>query len=469
MSDLNAPTLEVTAPFDGAVIARLPRMNAVQAEAALATAYALYRDRDAWLPKAQRIEILRNAAKIIAGRAEELALQAAREGGKPLIDSRVEIARAIDGIEVCIETLRTHGGNVIPMGVNAASAGHLAFTQYEPIGVVAAVSAFNHPFNLIVHQVGPAVAAGCPVLVKPASATPLSCIAFVEILHQAGLPKAWCQVMLTESNAIATKIVTDKRIGFFSFIGSGAVGWGLRAQLAPGTRCALEHGGAAPVIIAADADLAANLPRLAKGGFYHAGQVCVSVQRIYAHASIAEGVAQELGRLGKAMKVGDPTHAGTEIGPLISHGECDRVHDWVREAVQGGAKLISGGEKISASCYPPTVLFNPPEGAKVSQSEIFGPVVCVYSYTDINEAIARANALPVSFQAAVFTRDLDTALRVYSRIDATAVMVNDHTAFRVDWMPFAGARESGHGVGGIPHTIHDMQTEKMMVIRSNEI
>jgi len=466
---MSGELLEVTAPFDGAVIAKLPRMNAAQVEAALASAYALYRNRDAWLAKARRIEILRAAAKIISGRAEELALQAAREGGKPLIDSRVEIARAIDGIEVCIETLRTDAGTVIPMGVNAASAGHLAFTQHEPIGVVAAVSAFNHPFNLIVHQVGPAVAAGCPVLVKPASATPLSCIAFVEILHEAGLPKAWCQVVIPETNALATKMVTDKRVGFFSFIGSGAVGWGLRAQLAPGTRCALEHGGAAPVIVAADADLAANLPRLAKGGFYHAGQVCVSVQRIYAHASIAEGVAQELGRLGNAMKVGDPTRADTEIGPLITHGECDRVHAWVREAVAGGAKLISGGNKISASCYQPTVLFNPPEDARVSISEVFGPVICVYAYTDINEAIARANSLAVSFQAAVFTRDIDTALRVYNRIDATAVMVNDHTAFRVDWMPFAGARESGHGVGGIVHTIHDMQTEKMMVIRSNEI
>lgn len=461
--------LEVTAPFDGASIANIPRMNAAQIETALASAYALYRNRDAWIPKAKRIEILRNAAKIISGRAEELAQQAAREGGKPLIDSRVEIARAIDGIEVCIETMRTHAGDVIPMGVNAASAGHLAFTQFEPIGVVAAVSAFNHPFNLIVHQVGPAVAAGCPVLVKPASATPLSCIAFVEILHEAGLPKAWAEVVIPETNALATTMVTDKRVAFFSFIGSGAVGWGLRAQLAPGTRCALEHGGAAPVILAADADLAANLPRLAKGGFYHAGQVCVSVQRIYAHASVAEKVAQELGKLGDAMKVGDPTRADTEVGPLINHGECDRVHTWVQEAVAGGAKLISGGEKISPSCYRPTVLFNPPQDARVSTSEVFGPVICVYAYTDIDEAIARANSLPVSFQAAVFTRDLDTALRVYNRIDATAVMVNDHTAFRVDWMPFAGARESGHGVGGIPYTIHDMQTEKLMVIRSNEI
>ena len=169
------------------------------------------------------------------------------------------------------------------------------------------------------------------------------------------------------------------------------------------------------------------------------------------------------------MKVGDPARPDTEVGPLISHGECDRVHDWVRQAVAGGAKLVCGGEKISPSCYQPTVLLHPPEDAKVSRQEVFGPVICVYPYTDMDEAIARANSLPVSFQASVFTRDIDTALRVYQRIDATAVMLNDHTAFRVDWMPFAGARESGHGVGGIPHTIRDMQTEKMLVIRSNEI
>lgn len=466
---MSGAELEVRSPFDGALIAKLPRMNEAQVEAALAGAYRLFRNRDSWIPKAKRIEILRNAGKIIAERHEELALQAAREGGKPLIDSRIELSRAVDGIDVCVETLRTSAGEVIPMGLNAPSSGHLAFTQHEPIGVVAAISAFNHPFNLIAHQVAPAVAVGCPVLVKPASSTPLSCLAFVEIMHQAGLPKEWCQMVLPENNALATKMVTDKRVAFFSFIGSGAVGWKLRAQLAPGTRYALEHGGVAPVIVAADADLRDALPRLAKGGFYHAGQVCTSVKRIYAHADIALSLAQELGKLGDALKVGDPVRPDTDIGPLITHSECDRVHAWVQEAIAAGAKRISGGEKISASCYRPTVLFNPPEDAKVSQLETFGPVICVYSYTDINDAIARANSLAVSFQAAVFTRDIDTAMRVYNRIDATAVMVNNHSAFRVDWMPFAGARESGYGVGGMVHTMHDMQTEKMMVLRSGEI
>jgi len=215
--------------------------------------------------------------------------------------------------------------------------------------------------------------------------------------------------------------------------------------------------------------MAAAIPRLAKGGFYHGGQVCVSVQRIFAHADIAEDLAAALAAEGDKMKVGDPTEADTEVGPLIRTAEVDRVHDWVTAAVEGGAKLISGGERVSDSCYKPTVLFDPPGDAEVSQKEIFGPVICVYPYTDMDEAIDRANSLDVAFQAAVFTKDMDTAFRAYKRLDGTAIMVNDHTAFRVDWMPFAGARHSGHGVGGIPHTIHEMQIQKMMVLRSDEL
>jgi acyl-CoA reductase-like NAD-dependent aldehyde dehydrogenase len=191
--------------------------------------------------------------------------------------------------------------------------------------------------------------------------------------------------------------------------------------------------------------------------------VCVSVQRIFAHRSIAETLAKRIAEAARALKVGDPTLAETEVGPLIRHGEVERVDAWVREAVDGGAGLLCGGKAISASCYAPTVLLEPPADAKVSTEEVFGPVVCVYAFDDLDEAIQRANALPVAFQAAVFTRDHATAMRAYARLDASAVMLNDHTAFRVDWMPFAGLRESGLGVGGIPHTFRDMQIEKMFV------
>ena len=238
--------VEVVAPYDRTPIASVDRADATAVERALATADALFRDRDGWLDVPQRLAILARTAAIMTERRDTLALEAAREGGKPLLDSRVEVDRAIDGIGVCIETLRTQAGTEIPMGLNAASTGRFAMTHHEPIGPVVAFSAFNHPLNLIVHQVAPAVAAGCPVIVKPAEATPLSCFRFVEILREAGLPEAWCQAGLTTDHDVAGKLVSDARVGFFTFIGSAQVGWKLRSRLAPGTRCSLEHGGAAP-------------------------------------------------------------------------------------------------------------------------------------------------------------------------------------------------------------------------------
>ena len=462
-------TLEVRAPFDDAPIATVETADADAVEQALDHAYRLFRDRDRWLTAAVRIEILDRAAQIMAQRAEELAREAAREGGKPLIDSRVEVARAIDGLRLCVQVLRTEAGLVIPMQVNAASLNRVAFTQREPIGVVVAISAFNHPLNLIVHQAGPAIAAGCPVIVKPAEATPLSCFRFLDILHEAGLPEGWMQVLTVRDLALAEALATDPRVGFFSFIGSARVGWMLRGKLAPGTRCALEHGGVAPVIVAADADLDYAAPLLAKGGFYHAGQVCVSVQRIFAHERVAQSLAERLATLAAGLKVGDPMDPVTEVGPFIRRAEVERVHAWVEEAVKSGARLLCGGERIGETCYAPTVLYDPPADSKVSTEEVFGPVICIYPFSQIDEAISRANSLPYAFQAAVFTRDIDTATRVYRRIDASAVMVNDHTAFRVDWMPFAGLRHSGLGVGGMAYTIRDMQSEKLMVIRSPDL
>ena len=465
-SNSAAGTKKVNAPFDGAEIATIETADLATVDTALATAERLYKDRNGWLPIYRRVEVLEKTVAIMVERADELAIEAAREGGKPLIDSQIEVARAIDGVKLCIEAVRAQHGSEIPMNVTPSSANRLAFTHHEPIGPVVAVSAFNHPLNLIVHQVAPGVAAGCPVVVKPAAVTPLSCMRFVGILQEAGLPEEWCQALVTHSREESEALVTDARVGFFSFIGSANVGWMLRSKLAPGTRCALEHGGAAPVIVAADADLDDIVPVLTKGGFYHAGQVCVSVQRIFAHSSIARDVANRIAGLAEKLVIGDPTRPETEVGPLIRHAEVDRVAEWIKEAADGGAEIVTGGDKVSASCHACTVLYDPPGDAKVSTAEIFGPVVCVYPYDDIDDAITRANALPVAFQAAVCTGSIETALYAYRHLDASAVMVNDHTAFRVDWMPFAGLRQSGHGVGGIHHSLHDMQIEKMMVFRS---
>ncbi|MBK8133932.1 MAG: aldehyde dehydrogenase family protein [Gammaproteobacteria bacterium] len=461
--------LEVRAPFDDSLIATVATLDHAGVDQALTTAHDLFVDKAAWLSAARRFEILNNAARLLQQHAERLTRLAAREGGKPLIDSRVEMTRAIDGIRLCAQCIRTSHGEEIPMGINAASMNRIAFSHPEPIGVVVALSAFNHPINLIVHQVGPAIAAGCPVIVKPANDTPLSCYELVKIFHQAGLPEAWCQVVSTIDHDVAQSLASDPRTAFLSFIGSAAVGWMLRAKLAPGTRCALEHGGIAPVIVAADADLDAAVPLLAKGGFYHAGQVCISVQRVFAHRSIARAVATGIAAAGNAMVVGDPTAEDTAVGPLIRPRETDRVHSWVEHAIAAGAEKLSGGSKLSPSCYPPTVLFDPPDTAEVSCDEVFGPVICVYPYDAIDEAIARANSLKFAFHAAVFTRDIDTAMHAYRGLKASAVIVNDHTAFRVDWMPFAGLKHSGLGIGGIQYSFEDMQVKKMLVIKSAQL
>ncbi len=461
-----AGKIDVTAPFDGAHIATIETGDAKAVETALDTAHNLFSNRQNWLSAEQRINILEKAATIMQSRFDELAIEAAREGGKPLPDSKVEVARAIDGIKNCVEVIRSEHGEEIPMSRNAASMNRLAFTTREPIGVVVAVSAFNHPLNLAVHQIGPAIAAGCPVIIKPAEDTPLSCFRLINILYEAGLPEAWCQGIVTTDHDAATKLIADNRVGFFSFIGSARVGWMLRSKLANGTRCALEHGGVAPVIVSHDADMEDTVALLSKAGFYHAGQVCVSVQRVYADKSIARKLAEKIAEAGNKMKIGDPTSADTEIGPLIRHAETDRIDEWVKDAVDKGAELISGGKKISESCYQATVLFNPSNDAIISQNEIFGPVICVYEYENIDEAITQANSLDVAFHAAVFSKNIDTCMHAFKQLDASAVMVNDHTAFRVDWMPFAGLKHSGHGIGGIPHTFKDMQVEKMMVIRS---
>ena len=456
--------VKVHNPFNGKLVGEVPMQDRKQVQEALDRAAAVFADRSKWLSVPERIAILEKFKKLVEANQDKLVQQAIAEGGKPLMDTKVEVARAIGGIQVAIETIPHLLGREIPMRQNAASMNRMAYTYREAGGLVSAISAFNHPINLIIHQVIPAIAVGCPVVIKPASRTPLSCLSLVELLHQSGLPKEWCQAVVC-SNEDAELLVTDRRLSFLTFIGSAKVGWALRSKLAPGANCALEHGGVAPVIVEADANIEETIPLLVKAGFYHAGQVCVSVQRVYVHESVAMKLAEQMAEKAAKLVVGDPADPKTEVGPLISHGECQRVAEWVEEAVKGGAKLLCGGKKISECCYAPTVLWNPPEDARVSREEVFGPVVCIYSYKNREEAVKRANGLPFCFQAAVFTKNIDQAFYYVRNLQATAVMVNDHTAFRVDWMPFGGRMQSGLGMGGIPRSMEDMTVEKMFVLR----
>lgn len=458
-------TIEVTSPFDGKVVGTVPFTDVEGVEKAIDTAYEKFLDKDNWIPKHKRIEILENLMKIMSSQVEELTILCASEGGKPYMDSKVEIQRAINGVKIAIEQIGAIEGQEIAMGHTASSANRMAYTMKEPIGVVAAISAFNHPFNLAIHQVIPAIAVGCPVIIRPATQTPMSAVKLVELLAEAGLPEGWAQAVVCD-RAGGELLVTSTKTAFFTFIGSGPVGWYLNSKSSPGTRSALEHGGVAPVIVEPDADIDAMIPDLGKGGFYHAGQVCVSVQRIFVHESIADDIANRLADYAKNLVVGDQLDPKTEVGPLINHNEVNRVEEWVNEAVEKGGKILTGGKRISDSLYEPTVIVNPSDDAIISQKEIFGPVVVVYSYKTLDEAINRANALDVSFQAAVFTKNIDTALKAVKKLNGTAVMVNDHTAFRVDWMPFGGAKTSGLGLGGIPDSMNEMQNQKLMVIKS---
>ena len=456
--------LQVVQAFDRAPITEIETDGEAALEAKLQAAERVFRDRDHWLKPYERIAVLRRLAGLLEARRDHFAMQIAREGGKPLADAIVETNRAIDGVHNAADELRNFAGREIPMGLSVAAANRWAFTTREPIGIVAAISAFNHPLNLIVHQVAPAIAVGCPVIIKPAGTTPLSCRDFVALVQEAGLPEGWCQTFVPESTELAEKLATDRRIGFLSFIGSAKVGWYLHSKLAHGARSALEHGGAAPAIVDRSADLGKIIEPIVKGGYYHAGQVCVSTQRIFVHDDIADSFTQALVARVAKLRVGDPTLADTEVGPLIHPREADRIAAWIGEAVSGGARLAIGGGRISQTMLEPTVLLDPSPEAKVSQLEVFGPVVCVYRYAKLDEAIARANSLPVAFQASVFAQDIDIAMRAANRLDASAVMINDPTAFRTDWMPFAGRRESGYGIGGIPYTMREMAQEKMILM-----
>ncbi len=456
---------DVVAPYDRKLIATFPLADSDEALDLVGKVHQLFNDRARRLAPLKRRQILNQAADIVETRREELARTACREGGKPLVDSRVELERAVQGIREAAAAIDRLTGHEVAMGLTASSLQRRAFTFCEPIGPVLAISAFNHPFNLIVHQAVTAVAAGCPVIVKPSLATPMSCQNLVGILHEAGLPPEWCQMLLCTDDVTET-IAGDPRIAFVNFIGAAAVGWNLRRKIAPGTRCALEHGGAAPVILDASARLAEALPMIAKGGFYHAGQVCVSVQRVFVHESQWEQACRQLTDLARSMVVGDPLDPATEIGPLIRPRDAQRVHSWVQEAVAGGATLLAGGTPLSETLYPATVLAEPPPHANVSREEIFGPVICLYRFDDLSEAIKMANNVPYAFQAAIYTQNLEVAMQCVEQLAATTVLVNDHTAFRIDSMPFGGQKLSGLGVGGIYPTMKELTYEKMMVMRS---
>ncbi len=457
--------LKIKSPWNQDEIGSIPVNNSNEIEEILVNASKVSKNKSIDFPPKERIKVLKKFCEKINDNIMNLAELATSEGGKPITDSVIEIKRGADGVESCIEVLKSDCGEVIPMNLNEASSNRIAFTQKEPVGVVLAISAFNHPFNLIIHQVIPAIATGCVVIVKPAEDTPLSCKKIVEMLYEAGLPKNRCHFVMPENLDLATKLVADERIDFFSFIGSSKVGWFLRSKLAPGTRCSLEHGGMAPTFITENSDIDLCAKSIARGGFYHAGQVCVSVQRVYIDEKVSKNFSEKFIEEVNKVKIGDPFDKETVVGPLIRNSEVKRVDQWVNESLKNGSKLILGGKILSDCTYDKTIIMNPKKEDKLCQFEIFGPVVTIHEYENFDSAITHANDVKVSFQASIFSDKVNEVLKFYEKINASSIFHNEHTAFRVDWMPFAGLKHSGHGIGGIKYSMHDMQIDKMLVLK----
>ena len=432
-------------------------------ESKVSSAAALYRDKHRWLKLHERIELLGKLAGRMRERLAELAQLIAQEGGKPLKDAKVEADRAVMGVELAIHALGEQQGQVIPLGMQPASAGLSGVTRPFPIGPVLAFSAFNHPLNLIVHQIIPAFAAGCPAIVKPASDTPLSCVELVNMMHEIGIPSDYVQAIVIDDLDLAGRLVEDARFSFFTFIGSAKVGWMLRSKVSPGVRCALEHGGVAPCFVSDSADLDRAIPMIAKGGLYHSGQVCVSTQHVFVHERTYQTFKDRLLSHVATLKLGPAEDPHTDLGPLIRVGEVDRVESWVNEAVEEGARCLMGGKRRGENYFEATVLENVSDRSKLAHSEVFGPVLCLHAYSDLVECITASNDSPFAFQASLFSDSHAEIERFYHHIEAATALVNRPTAFRDDVMPFAGLKQSGLGIGGIPHTLHDMQVQKLLI------
>jgi glyceraldehyde-3-phosphate dehydrogenase (NADP+) len=451
----------VTCPYDDQVIARTWWAGADDLEAATRAAVdaaPVMRE----LPAYRRAEILRAVASALRAERDDVAWTLAGEVGKPLRDARTEVDRAAMTFEVAAEEARRLHGEVIPMDLAPHGEGRVALTRRFPLGPVAAISPFNFPLNLSAHKLAPAVAAGNPIVLKPASKTPISAVRLGHYLVQAGVPEGAVSV-LPLSRQDGDRMVGDDRFKLLTFTGSSAVGWDMKRR-AGRKRVLLELGGNAGVIVDETADVEAAVARVAAGGFALAGQSCISVQRAFVHDRVFDRFAGALADRASRLKVGHPLDPDTELGPMVDKGEVERVDAWVREAVAAGGRVIAGGRRISDAVYAPTILADVPESARVCADEVFGPVVVLARFQAFADAVAAVNRSVFGLQAGVFTNDLNRAFSAFERIDTGGVVVNDVPTWRIDHMPYGGVKESGLGREGPRYSIEEMTELKLLVI-----
>ena len=452
----------VRSPYDGAEVGRVPKHGRADVDRAVAAGARALAEQP--LPPWRRAEILDAAARLLAERSEDFARTIARESAKPIKTARIEANRAVSTFTFAAAEARRLTGEMVPVDAAQIGEGRLAFTLRVPVGVVAAISPFNFPLNLVAHKLAPAIAAGCPVVLKPASQTPLTAVALAEMLvGECGLPPDYLHVVTGGGGEVGAALVEHPGVAYVTFTGSSEVGWGIAAKSGH-KKVALELGNNSPVIIEADGDWQKAARTIATAGFSHAGQSCVSVQRVYVAAPVAGDFTALLAGLVDDLVVGDPMDDATDVSALISTEERDRVASWIDEAVAGGAKVVAGG-RIEAGVLRPTVVTGVTPAMRVSRDEVFGPVVAIQAYDSLDEALRLADDTRYGLQAGIFTASLASALRAARELRFGTVLVNEVPTWRADQMPYGGVRESGNTKEGPTYAVRQMTEERLVVIQ----
>jgi acyl-CoA reductase-like NAD-dependent aldehyde dehydrogenase len=452
-------TLDVHSPYDDSVVATIGVPTDQDVEDAVVAAAETFKE-SRHLPTYARAEALMRISRGVEDRVDELAESVAREGGKPLKWSKVEVTRAISTFRWAAEETRRFGGEFMPLDTEQSLGSRAGIIRRFAFGPVLGISPFNFPVNLVAHKVAPSLAVGAPIVVKPAGVTPLGALALAELFDQTDLTKGMFSVLPISSDR-AQKLVEDRRFKKLSFTGSG-IGWKLKG-LDPHKHATLELGGNAGVIVHSDADLDHAAARVAVGGFYQAGQSCISVQRVFVQSEVIDAFLERLVKQVESLKVGDPLDPSVDVGPVIDRGAAERIEQWVNEAVEGGASLLTGGRR-EGQVFWPTVLTDVTPDMKVCREEVFGPVITVVPYQTFEEALADVNDSPYGLQAGVFTSSIDRAMLAHRELEVGGVILNDVSAFRADQMPYGGSKESGYGREGLRWAMEEMTEPRIMVL-----
>jgi acyl-CoA reductase-like NAD-dependent aldehyde dehydrogenase len=454
---------EVRSPYDGTVVGRVAQGDEALVDRAAKAAQEAFESAD--FPQHERAALLDRAAELVGERLDDLALTIAAEAGKPLKTARVEAARCVDTLIFSATEARKLTGGTVPMDASSSGAGKLGVMLRVPYGVVGAISPFNFPLNLVAHKLGPAIAAGNAIVLKPAGQTPISALKLAAVLVEAGLPEGWLSVIPGPGSEVGNAIVEHELTRALTFTGSAGVGWGIRSRV-PHKKVNLELGSNAPLIVHSDGDWETAADKAKLHAFSHAGQSCISIQRILVHEDVADAFTERLVANTAELRVGDPLDPETDVGPLITPGDRDRVKEWVDEAVGAGAELLAGGELVDEGrCLAPTLLGSPPREAKVWCEEIFGPVATVDRYSDFGEALRMANDSKFGLQAGVFTADVGRALEAARTLEFGGVLINEVPTFRADQMPYGGVKDSGNTREGPAFAVQALTEERFITLQ----